>query len=73
MLRRFEKEGSSELKSIIMSYLYDTDSKRGAGRKTDKIKKSYKKREPDASAPLRLSPQTSAAIILFLENELYFW
>ena len=28
MLRRFEKEGGSELKSIIMSYLYDTDSKR---------------------------------------------
>lgn len=28
MLRRFEKEGGSELKSMIMSYLYDTDSKR---------------------------------------------
>ena len=28
MLRRFEKEGSSELKSMIMGYLYDIDSKR---------------------------------------------
>ena len=28
MLRKFEKEGGSELKSMIMGYLYDIDSKR---------------------------------------------
>lgn len=28
MLRKFEKEGGSEMKSMIMGYLYDIDSKR---------------------------------------------